>query len=863
MVCLWLSLGGALNAADSAPVFEKDVLPLLTAKCIGCHGPKVRTAGLDLHEISLVMHGGQNGPVVLKGSAKDSLLWKRVREGSMPPGKEKLAEEDVELLRRWIDSGAPAAAKVAAVAPLGPALTGKDREFWSFRPLSKIAIPSVRQRDLVRTPVDAFLLSKLEAKELTYAAPAAQATLIRRVYLDLLGLPPGPEEVDAFVADRSPDAYARLVDKLLASPHFGERFGRYWLDLAGYVDTVGRDVQSGGYVVGVGRWLYRDWVIQAFNEDKPYNEFLKEQFAGDEMFDWRRAEKYTPPQVAKLVATGFLRTAEDPTDQSERDNPLLRYEVLHQTMEIMTSSVLGLTVGCARCHDHKFDPIPQRDYYRLMANLTPAYNAVDWTPVTKRALADVPPPVKESIDKDNKALDEKLKPLKTKLEGLLIEAAKPLFAEKAADLPETDREAALKALAVPEAKRTPQQRRQVDKVKGVRLTLEALGPRMDEAKRAEAASLEREIAELERGRRKYRTLECMYDTGAPPETFVHRRGDFESKGATVGPGGLEVLSADGSDFAPEPPFEGTSGRRLALADWLTREGTPAASLVARVYVNRLWLDLFGQGLVATPENFGAMGARPTHPELLDWLASELQRNGWRTKPLLRLMLNARAYQQSSRTSDYPGRQGASPEKADPENSLLWRMRLRRLESEAIRDSMLAVSGTLNPKVGGPAVKTTTQADGMVLVSDKDLADPKDRYRRSLYLVARRRYNLSLLGVFDQPVMSTNATTRGASAVVLQSLMMLNDAEVDSQAHHFADRVEKAAGATLDAKLNWAFRYAFGRRPDSQELEWARSLYQRELDRYLSKPQPEPAAGREALASVCHVLLNSNEFLYRQ
>jgi cytochrome c553 len=862
-----LGLGAILAAAETAPVpqFEKDVLPLLTAKCSGCHGPKIHTAGLDLHEISLVLRGSQNGPVVVKGSAKESLLWKRVRDGAMPPGKEKLADADIDLLRRWIDGGAPAAATADAPSPvaLGLAISEKDRAFWSFRPLSQTPVPAVRQRDLVRTPVDAFLLSKLEARQLTYSAPAARTTLIRRAYLDLLGIVPDPEIVDAFVADRSEDAFTKVIDQLLASPHFGERFGRYWLDLAGYVDTVGRDVQAAGYKVGAGRWQYRDYVVKAFNQDKPYNQFLREQIAGDELFDWKRSEKYSPQQVEMLTATGFLRTAEDPTDEAERDNPLLRYEVLHQTLDILTSSVMGLTVGCARCHDHKFDPIPQRDYYRLMATLARAYNAEKWTPVLQRVLADVPPAVKESIDRQNKELDDKLKPMQARLDALLLEAAKPLVDEMLPALPEKDRDAVRNAVIVPAPRRTARQRLLAAKLNGVMFNVKTLGARMDEAKRAEAAELESSLLRLENGRQKYNSLECLFDTGAPPETFIHRRGDFESKGAAVEPGGLEVLTRD--RFAAKPPNPDSSGRRLALAEWLTKEGTPAASLVARVNVNRLWLELFGQGLVATPENFGTMGARPTDPELLDWLAAEFQRNGWRTKPILRLMLTSRAYQQSALASDYPRKHGPAPEPIDPENSLLWRMRLRRLESEAIRDSMLAVSGTLNLKMGGPAVKTTTQADGMVLVDDTDLADPQDRYRRSLYLVARRRYNLSLLGVFDQPVMSTNATTRGASAVVLQSLMMLNNADVNAQAHHFANRVDQAAGpgAGLEKKLDWAFRYAFSRTPDRQEREWALGLYQRELDRNLTARQDQSSAGREALASICHVLLNSNEFLYRE
>jgi hypothetical protein len=865
--CLGFVLLAGLPAAAaqnaSAPEFRRDVLPILQKSCVGCHGPKARMAGLDLHEAALVMRGGENGSVVIPGKPKDSLLLKRVREGSMPPGgKNRLAASEIATLERWIDSGAGASASQSPAEPAyTSSVTDKDREFWSFRKLRTVPVPAVRQADLVRTPVDTFLLAKLEAKKLTYSKQASRTTLVRRAYLDLVGLPPSPDEVHSFVSDKSEDAFAKLVDRLLASPHFGERWGRHWLDLAGYVDTVGRDVQSNGYKVGDGRWKYRDYVVEAFNGDKSFKDFLTEQIAGDELFDWRNASRYTPDQIRKLIATGYLRTAEDPTDNPERDTPLLRYEVVHQTLDILTSSVLGVTVGCARCHNHKFDPIPQKDYYSLMATLTSAYNPEKWTPVLERTLADVPPAEKKAIDDHNASLDKAVEPKTASLARLYERFSLPLIEGAIGKIDEKDRALAKKAALLPEMKRNPRQKKLVEAL-GVDLSPKAILAAMPAAERAEAESLEADIAALQSKRRQYSTLEAIYDDGPVPETFIHRRGDHESKGAVVVPAGLEVLSTPGEIL--EKPTGWSSGRRLALAQWLTREGTPAASLVARVYVNRVWLHLFGSGLVSTADNFGKMGSLPTNPELLDYLAGEFIRNGWSTKRLIRDMMLSAAYRQSSLPADFPTRAGlADPHVADPDNFLLWRMNLRRLESEIIRDSMLAVSGKLNAKMGGPPVPTVTQNDGMVIIEDSKLADPSDKFRRSMYTVARRRYNLSMLGVFDHPVMSTNARERGASAVVLQSLMMMNDKEVLTQAGHFADRVLSTAGDVSSDKvlLNTAYRFAFGRTPDAAETATLSGLMRRERERFRNSGEIPEKAARAALASVCHVLLNANEFLY--
>jgi hypothetical protein len=473
----------------------------------------------------------------------------------------------------------------------------------------------------------------------------------------------------------------------------------------------------------------------------------------------------------------------------------------------------------------------------------------------KRTLPEDAPAEAKAINARNQALDAQRKPLEEQRAKLIEPFRNTWIEQRLQQVAEQDRAATRKALQIPEEKRNPRQK-----------TLTAKVGKFDAAQlppdlRPQLLQLDEQIAALQAQRVTPADLECLFDTGAPPETYIHRRGDFESKGDVVNGGGLEVLNPNEADFAANPPYTGTSGRRLALANWLTAEGTPAASLVARVYVNRAWNHLFGRGLVTTTENFGTMGERPSHPELLEWLTSEFLRNGGRTKPLLRMLMLSQAYRQSSLASDYKRRAvEADPERNDPENQLLHRMRLKRLESEAIRDSMLAVSGKLNPKLGGPAVKTAALPDGMVVIDPKAMTSPEDKYRRSLYLVSRRRYNLSLMGVFDHPVMSTNATSRGASAVVLQSLMMMNDAEVHEQSLAFAGRVRGEA-TDLRAQVNLAFRYALCRPASAEEQDWAQSLIGRERDRFLHAGKSEPDAAREALASVCHVLLNANEFLY--
>jgi hypothetical protein len=658
------------------------------------------------------------------------------------------------------------------------------RKHWAFQPLARHVPPATTGTVVLRgttvpvvcNPVDRFLLAKLEATRLSFAVEADRATLIRRVYLDLIGLPPTPEEVAAFEADKSTGAYEKLIDRLLASPHFGERWGRHWLDGTGYVDVVGGDNDAGTVKLGENKWLYRDYVIRSFNTDKPFDRFLTEQIAGDELVSWRDAREFTPQIREALIGTGFLRTAADDTDENELNTLDIRHGVLQRTGEVLANNLLGLTLNCAKCHDHKYEPLEQHDYYQFLALLQPAFNPDKWVQPKQRQLAAIPPAEKKAVDEHNASIDKKIAELKNQKEGTLGEQVKKL-------------------------------------------------------------------AELSIQRRTYEHWQVVYDTGPPTPTRILRRGDHERLGVEVEPGFLSVLCSTETRLPGPPSDKATSGRRLALAKWLNDEKSPAGSLVLRVRVNRIWRHLFGRGIVETVDNFGTTGAKPTHPELLDWLAVEFVRGDRRLKPFLKMLTTSAAYRQSSQIADSSNQQSTinNQQSKDPENRLLWRMPLRRLESEIIRDSVLALSGKLDRSLGGPPVPVESKPDGSHVPKDGD------RPRRSVYLLGRRNYHPTFLGVFDQPVLTTNCTGRQGSAVVLQSLTMLNDEFVRTQAVAIAERVRAKGGDEIEL----AFRLVLGRSPSKTESAIAVELIgkQKEL------------RAKDALAHLCHVLLNTSEFLY--
>ncbi|MBI2805693.1 MAG: DUF1553 domain-containing protein [Planctomycetes bacterium] len=665
------------------------------------------------------------------------------------------------------------------VTPSHAEPTAEERAHWSFQSLRRPAVPKAPS-SRVRTPIDAFLLAKLKAKGLGFAPDASRSMLARRVHLDLIGLPPSAKELHDFQSDSRADAYERLLDRLLASPRFGERWGRHWLDAAGYSDINGTDNDANIIRMADGAWRYRDYVIRAFNADMPFDQFLLEQLAGDELDDWRRARHFTPEIRARLIATGFLRTAADDTAENELNTLDIRHGVLHRTAEVVASNLLGLTLNCAKCHDHKYEPIAQADYYRFVAAFTPAFNPQKWLQPAQRIMVDVSAQEKAEIDKLNASLTRQIDDLKKKLAGL---------------------------------------------------------KKMPNADRKQLANLERSIQETSAKRRSFAALRPVYDTGPVSPTFLLRRGSHLKPGKEIAVGGLDVLCPPGRLQLPAVKQAGaTSGRRLALATWLTTPDSRAGALVARTQVNRVWQRLFGTGFVRTTDNLGLSGARPSHPELLDWLASEWIARKWKWKPLIKQIMLSTAYRQSSIAA-------TEAAKIDPANALLWRMPLRRLDAEIIRDSILAVSGKLDLAMGDPPVPLENRPDGLVLVKDPG------KYRRSVYLLARRNYHPTLLSVFDQPFMTTNSLCRQPSAVVLQSLTMLNSAFLSEQAGFFAERVRReTARKSLEGEVESAYLIAFGRRPTENENAACVAFLRR-----------QPA--NLALARLCHVLLNTSEFLY--
>ena len=883
---LWGTVATSTLAAQSIPQFETEIVPIFARYCAHCHGQSFPQAELDLTHPLLIEKGGTNGPALLKHSPEGSLLFRRLVDGTMPPaGQEKPTETEIGVIRRWIGAGAPTlkfyavksgqASRAAALQIRAPALTRADREFWAFRKLVDAEPPTVRQQDRVRTAVDAFLLGKLEEEGLGFSPDANRVSLIRRLYFDLIGLPPSPEAVDAFLEDGSPGVYERLVDRLLSSPHFGERWGRHWLDEAGHVDTLGGDTDfvAGRQASGApGKWKYRDYVVGAFNADKPYDRFLTEQLAGDELVDWRSAKRLTSEMRQLLTATGFLRVAADETGQDVLNTPDIRHGILQRTVQTFASNVLGLTVGCAQCHDHKYDPVSQLDYYRLTAVFTPAYNPQKWLQPRDRELPEASPAEKAAIDRANEELDGRIHPFRRKLNGIYHPYKRRLLEEKLLQVPEVIREDVRVALKSFENELRPAQRYLRQKFEPVVTPAEEeIQELLAPDQRQQALELKGRIAALEVHRRSYGTVQAVVDSGPPPPTYFLLRGNYLTPGAEVSPGVPAVLTdaEDGPLLEAGGAIGESSGRRLALARWLTDPDDSGIDLVARVRVNRVWQRLFGEGIVATSDNFGRRGARPTHPELLDWLARRFISEGWRLKSIIRLLVTSTAYRQRSqldRANLVPAgssseAQGVDPMQVDPGNRLLWRMQLRRLESEIIRDAMMTVSGKLNRRIGGPSIGLENHPSGMVVVSGKDLTHPAERWRRSLYVLGRRTNNLTMLSVFDQPKISTNCVRRDSSAVVLQTLVMLNNDFVLAQARAFASRVDSHPGATLQEKIELAFRLALARVPSGQEVEWSRELLEREEQRYLTKKANLEAARLEAWASLCQMLFNSNEFLH--
>lgn len=853
------------RAADGDSLtFDKDIMPILRQHCVSCHGQKPKRGGLDVSTAAGLLAGSDSGPVLVKGSSAKSVLFEKVEGRTMPPPekKDRLSDADMGLLKQWIDDGAKGMEAVKIVAlPKERVVTDQDRAFWAFRKPVAAPFPRVRGADRVRTPVDAFLLAKLEGKGLGFSPDAAKAVLLRRAYLDLIGLPPTPDEVRSFLADPAPDAYERVIDRLLDSPHYGERWGRHWLDVAGYTDSPHCDTQ--GAFLPVEDWLYRDYVVRAFNQDKPYDRFLIEQLAGDEVVNWRLAKTYTPEIRDALVATGYLRTTPDWT-HGDQFQTAYRNDTMARVVENVSTGLLGLTMGCVRCHTHKFDPIPHEDYYRLMAVFATAYNPEAWLRPHERYLPDISPAEKAPIDKYNAEVDARKTEVAKQLDALRGPHRKKLFAAKLATLPKAIQADVETALAIPAAKRDEVQRYLAEKFESSLAVSDAeVLKSYSVSERAQADKLSGEFGALLSKKKTFGRLQVLWDVGQPPLIHQLLRGDVRTPGRAVEPGYITVLCPPGeAKLVPAPDVgKESSGRRLAFARWLTSRDHP---LTARVMVNRVWQHHFGKGIVATPENFGRSGVPPTHSELLDWLAVDFMEHGWSLKRLHRLLMTSTAYRQSAHR---PAEGNANKAAAlDPENELLWRMNLRRLEAEAMRDTVLAVSGQLDRTMGGAPIPVQSNPDGLVVVTDKG-PTATSKFRRSLYIRSLRGshptgvgFRLSMFELFDFPEVVINCTRRANSTTPLQSLALINSSFMLEQARHFAERVRGLA-SEKPKQIETAFLLAYGRLPTRAETTFCLEYRQTQEQVFRQSKMTDDQAAQRALAGLCSVLLASNEFLY--
>ena len=848
--------------AQTGPVdFAKDVRPIFQTACLNCHGPEKQKSGLRLDSKAAAFEGGESGPAIVPGHPDQSLLLKLVRgldpDRIMPAKGERLTPNQIAAVAGWIDAGAKWPDGVIISAP-------DKRDLWSLRPISRPAAPDVSENTAPQNDIDHFILARLQASGLQHAGPADKRTLLRRLYFDLIGLPPTPAEVTAFLKDDSADAYERIVDRLLASPRFGERWARHWLDVVRYADSQGFEMNQ----PRASAWPYRDWVIKAIDDDMPYDQFVMKQLAGDVL---------GPDEDAP--ATGFLVAG--PYDEVKSPDPVLtaqqRADELHDIVSVTGAAFLGLTVGCARCHDHKFDPIPQTDYYRMVAIFAGTHHGERESPLKPSTIAREDPKPKPPIVPTLN--EERFAPVEARIVRFTITSTNDSSApcldevEIYADSPTPSPNLALASSGAIARASGALAGFAIHKIEHLndgqygnshswisnepgKAWIEIELPISQPVTRVRW-SRDREGKFTDRVPATYKievatdphgpwTLVASSADHAPPKppplkAYIGRfdqpkpthrldRGDPMAPREEVTPGALAALS---------PPLELTneapeSQRRLVLARWLTN---PANPLTARVIVNRLWQHHFGAGLVSTPSDFGHMGGQPTHPQLLDYLANELIQNGWHLKPIHRLIVTSAAYRQSSVTQ-------ANAMAKDANDTLLWRYPPQRLEAETLRDTILALSGKLDLKMGGHGFELFKPDTNYVHVyAPKEDFGPAE-FRRMIYAQRPRLQQDSIFGAFDCPDGGQPQPRRSVSTTPLQALNLLNSNFILQQSRFWADGLKHEAGDDPASQTKLAFEQAFSRPPADEEVIAATDLIK-----------------GHGLAALCRALFNANELLY--
>jgi mono/diheme cytochrome c family protein len=794
----FLSIASPHCSAESGPKksvdFNRQVRPLLAKHCYACHGPDKAESGVRLSDFESAIREADSGEVAVKPhKPENSEMIIRITSTDaglrMPPEGEGLDEKSIAILRQWIAEGA------------------EYTKHWSFQPIRRPKVPAADRTDWIQNPIDAFILSSLEEANLAPNPKASPRTLIRRLFYSLLGVPPTQIEIESFESNPSSEAYEELVDRLLADPRLGERWGRHWLDVVRYAET--NSFERDG--LKENAWKYRDYVIRSFNDDKPYDQFLMEQLAGDEIDN---------PTLDSLIATGLYRLGiwdDEPADPLQA-----AYDGFDDLVTVAGQGLLGLTLNCARCHDHKIDPIPQKDYYRLVAFFRDVGQFGTRSDQNGPNQIDVSPP--ELQDRFRK-LDRELKETKAAINRL-------------------------EQIGIVRMKGVDQRKTETDKRKEVlkKQLREFLD--LDEWESYEALNdKEKDIAgKLRALPKRDFILGLARCDSQPPETHILLRGSPQNEGDRVEPGFVSIMESPAPQIPQASRDAPSAGRRKVFAEWVVDEKNWFTS---RVIVNRLWQHHFGRGIVRSANNFGQLGDNPTHPELLDWLASELIRRDWNLKSIHRLIVTSQAYQMSSKSRP----DGLAN---DPDNHAFWQFPMRRLSAEELRDSVLAVSGDLNLEKFGPSffpdVADEVKAGQSRPGKGWGNSSVEEQSRRSVYIHIKRSLIPPELSVFDFPETDQTCEARFLTTQAAQALGLLNGKFLQEQADRFANRVEQESADGIAARIALAIRLAYGRTAEEEEVQSAIELTKKlEVDYDLNE--------HEQLKQYCLVLLNSNEFLY--
>lgn len=815
--------------------FEEDIRPVFKAYCFDCHGASEKPkGGLDLRLKKFAQKGGKSGSSLKENAPEQSHLLQRMKSGEMPPSEKKVPAEKIALIERWIKTGAQTLRPEPDSLPPGIGITEEERNYWFFKPLVEPKVPDIALNQKKLAPLDAFILTKLQQKNLGFNPEADKRTLIRRAYLDLTGLPPTIDQVERFEKNTTQNAYETLIDELLASPAYGERWARHWLDVAGYADTEG---DSPNDSLRPHLYKYRDYVIRALNSDKPFNQFIIEQLAGDELAP-KPWDELSLQARELLAATGFLRCGPDITAGG---GAIAEAEqTFTESIKIISSGLLGLSVGCAQCHDHRYDPISQVDYFRFRAIFEPAFNPSQWRKPAERTAALMAKPDREKSAQIEKVAQE----LTSKLQAETSSTIKVIFDKELQKIPAELHETVRKAFETPDAKRTPEQKKLFEKYPKINVRADIIDqydPKaMAELKKAQAII---NAKRAEKPKEDFYAIMSEVPNKIPATKLFHR-GDYRQPLQEIIPGDLSIATVHEPKTwdCPTNNKGESSGRRLAFAQHLTSGNHPQFN---RTMANRIWVYHFGQGIVETPGEFGKLGTLPSQPELLDWLALQLPKNNWSLKAFHKLIMTSATYRQSSIHRP-------EQDSVDITNQLYGRFPLRRLEAESIRDSILKVNNRLDPALYGAAIPLKEDLAGVMHY-------PDESPRKTIYMQVRRHKPSAFLLTFDGPGLSPNCDKRTPSAGTPQALALMNSEFIRNESNHLATLILKNQPNDTNALIIQAWKIVYQRPPNTNEILLVSNFLAESKATYTATKNKDP--NQMAWTDLCQQLLASNEFIY--